>query len=341
MPGRPPSKAIPVQEVGDEMVQTVRRTRKQRVDAAIAHALERRWDLAAEENRALLAEFPDDTEAANRLGKALTELGDLEGAEQAYRRTLEIDATNAIARRNLTRIEEMRADAPAAKGKRAATPARRSRAAATPPPAPAPKAPAQAAAIARPHSLIEESGKSAEFALQEPNLPALRRVAAGDPAELVPIPRGIAISVGGTVVGQLEPRAGLRLRRLLEGGNQYAVVVRRVNDEGATIYIRETARSAEQQNEPSFLQPATAARRRAAPRAYTKSSIVRYQAGGDGMDDDEVDDSWTPRASASDDDDMEESGFGDADDVQDDDDVDGLVDDDDAPIATDDDDEEL
>jgi hypothetical protein len=327
------------------MVQTVRRTRKQRIDAAITHALERRWDLAAEENRSLLAEFPDDIESANRLGKALTELGDFEAAEQAYRRTLEIDATNAIARRNLTRIEEMRTQtAPAAKGKRAA-PARRSRpstpAATAPPPPPTP-APKQPAAIVRPHSLIEESGKSAEFALQEPNLQALRRIAAGDPAELIPTPRGVAISVGGTTVGHLEPRAGLRLRRLMDGGNQYAVVVRRVNEEGATIYIRETARSAEQQNEPSFLQPATTARRRSAPRAYTKSSIVRYQSGGDGMDDDEVDDSWAPRASASDDDDMEEAGFGDADDVQDDDDVDGLVDDDDdAPITADDDDEEL
>jgi hypothetical protein len=321
------------------MVQMMRRSRKQRVDAAITYALERRWDLAAAENRTLLDDFPDDIEAANRLGKALTELGELEAAEQAYRRTLEIDGTNAIARRNLTRIEEMRAQTATPKGKRAAAPARRARATATTP-APTPSSPSTASVV-RPHSLIEESGKSAEFALQEPDVQALRRVAAGDPAELVPTPRGISVrNGGGTVLGHLEPRAGLRLRRLMEGGNQYAAVVRRVSDDGATIYIRETARSAEQQDEPSFLPPATAARRRGAPRAYTKSSIVRYQAGPDGADDEDgPDDSWAPRAAASDDDEMEEAGFGDAG-LQDDDDVDGLVDDDDDDEPLTDDDEE-
>ncbi len=94
------------------MVQTMKRSRKQRIDAAIAYALDRRWDLAATENRALLDEFPDDLEAANRLGKALTELGDLNGAVAAYQRSLVLDATNVIARRNLTRIEEMKGSQP-------------------------------------------------------------------------------------------------------------------------------------------------------------------------------------------------------------------------------------
>jgi hypothetical protein len=322
------------------MVQMMKRSRKQRVDAAISYALERRWDLAAAENRTLLEDFPDDIEAANRLGKALTELGDLEAAEQAYRRSLEIDATNAIARRNLTRIEEMRAQTATPKGKRSgsgAAPARRARAAASPPP---PEPRASGVSVVRPHSLIEESGKSAELVLQEPDMAALRRIAAGDPAELMPTPRGVSIrDAGGTVLGHVEPRAGLRLRRLIEGGNQYAVVVRRVSDDGATIYIREVSRSPEQKDEPSFLPPATAARRRAAPRAYTKSSIVRYQAGPDSLDDDEGgDDSWAPRASAaSDDDEMEEAGFGDASIQDDDDDVGLLGDDDDEPLGDDDD----
>ena len=320
------------------MVQMMRRSRKQRVDAAITFALERRWDLAAAENRTLLDDFPDDIEAANRLGKALTELGELDAAEQAYRRSLEIDGTNAIARRNLARIEEMRARTAAPKGRRAAAPrrARASSAGAMDTPAPP-----STASVVRPHSLIEESGKSAEFTLQEPDVQALRRVAAGDPAELLATPRGVSVrNSGGTVLGHLEPRAGLRLRRLMEGGNQYAAVVRRVSDDGATIYIRETARSAEQQDEPSFLPPATAARRRGAPRAYTKSSIVRYQAGPDGADDEEgTDDSWAPRAAASDDDEMEEAGFGDAS-LQDDDDVEGLVDDDDDDEPLGEDDEE-
>ena len=46
------------------MVQATRRSRKQRTEAAIAHALARRWDEAAQENRQLLEQQPDDLEAA-------------------------------------------------------------------------------------------------------------------------------------------------------------------------------------------------------------------------------------------------------------------------------------
>ena len=319
------------------MVQ-IRRSRKQRTDAAIAFALARRWEEAAAENRALIQEYPDDLEAANRLGKALQELGDLEGAAEAYQKTLELDATNIIAKRNLTRIEEFQAAAPKARkatggARRASKPAASSTPGATPP------------AAVRPHSLIEESGRSAEFTLQEPDLEALTEIDAGDPGEVVATPRGAAIrSAAGAVLGHLEPGAGLRLRRLMEGGNTYAVVIRRITDTEVTIYIRETYRAAEQANEPSFLPPA-AARKRLAPRAYTKSSIVRYQ-GDDGMDDEgDGDDSWTPRgggSNSSDDDEMEESGFGETGLNDDDDDMDGLGSDDDddsgGPMADDEDD---
>ena len=318
------------------MVQIMKRSRKQRTEAAIGYALERRWDLAATENRSLLAEFPDDIESANRLGKALTELGELEDAAQSYRRSLAIDASNVIARRNVTRIEEMQAEA--SKTKRPAATSKRARATASP------RAPTAPAAI-RPHSLIEESGKSAEFTLVDTDARALKQVKAGDPAEIVPSTRGAAVrSTAGAILGHIEPAAGLRLRRLMEGGNTYAVVIRKVAGD-AVIYVREIARAPGQQDQPSFLPSASAARRRAAaPRAYTKTSIVRYEPGGDVTDDDaeEPEGGWGPRASSSSDE-MEEAGFGDAS-LQDDDDADGPGDDDDddddGPTVDRDDDEE-
>jgi hypothetical protein len=313
------------------MVQMMKRSRKQRTEAAIGYALERRWDLAADENRSLLAEFPDDIEAANRLGKALTELGELDAAAEAYRRSLAIDGSNVIARRNLTRIEELQAEA--GKTKRPTATGKRPRAAASP-------------AAIRPHSLIEESGKSAEFTLVEPNMQALKRVNAGDPAELIATPRGAAVrSTTGAILGHIEPSAGLRLRRLIEGGNTYAVVIRRVADD-ATIYVREIARAPGLQDQPSFLPPASSARRRAAaPRAYTKPSIIRYQAGGGDSTDDDGEEpdggSWGTRGAGADDDEMDEAGFGDAS-LQDDD-ADGLGvdDDDDEPMNDRDDEEEM
>ena len=323
------------------MVQMAKPSRKQRTEAAIGYALNRRWDLAAQQNQSLLTEFPDDLEAANRLGKALTELGDLNAAALAYRRTLEIDPTNNIARRNLTRIEELQAQSPkTTKRAPAASTAKRPRTTRTP----ATATPAGPVAV-RPHSLIEESGRSAEFTLLEPNIAALKRVSAGDPAELVATPRGIAVkSATGAVLGHIEPRAGLRLRRLMEGGNTYAGVLRRITDIEATIYVRETYRTPEQQNEPSFLPQAAIARRRAAPRASIRSTIVRYDTPDD--DEESSDDSWTPRGgtlSSTDDDEMGEAGFGDANadsDGDDDDDLDSLAgDDDDEPMAADDEEE--
>ncbi|MGE0228000.1 MAG: tetratricopeptide repeat protein [Dehalococcoidia bacterium] len=307
----------------------MKRSRKQRIDAAIAYALDRRWELAADENRSLLEEFPDDLEAANRLGKALTELGDLDGAAAAYQRSLELDSTNVIARRNLARIEEMRGAA----GKR--RPARRGSSSA---PAPA----------VRPHSLIEESGKSAEFDLIEPNAQGLRRVSAGEPAELVPTARGISVQTPtGVVLGRIETRAGLRLKRLIEGGNRYAAVIRRVSDTEGTIYVRETHRDPALVDQPSFLPPAAAsAKRRLMPRAYTKSSIVRYGADdldGDDMDDDEGDGGWTPRPRRSEEDDFDDAGFSDstADSEDEDEDADPLEDDDDDVVVAEDDDEPI
>jgi len=319
------------------MVQAMKRSRKQRIDAAIAYALDRRWDLAAAENQSLLEEFPDDLEAANRLGKALTELGDLDGAAAAYQRSLQLDSTNVIARRNLTRIEEMRGSS----AKR--RPAKRGSVATSAAAAPAP--------AVRPHSLIEESGKSAEFDLIEPQPANLRRASAGEPAELVPNARGISVqTASGLVLGRIETRAGLRLKRLIEGGNRYAAVIRRVSDTEGSIYVRETYRDPSLVDQPSFLPPATSARRRLTPRAYTKSSIVRYGAeglDGDDVEDDEGEGGWTPRPRRGEEDEFEDAGFSDSDadseddgeTLQDDDDDDIIVaEDDDEPIV---DDEEM
>ncbi len=305
----------------------MKRSRKQRTDSAIAYAIERRWEEAAAENRSLLTDFPDDLEAANRLGKALTETGDLAGAAAAYGRSMEIDPANMIARRNLSRIEELRGQEKAAGGRKST----RTRRAA---PSTSPAAAAAANAASRPYSLIEESGRSVEFTLIEPDMAALEHVSAGDPATLTATPRGVAVQgMEGVALGQIEASAALRLRRLMAGGNQYAVLIRRVAEDGVTVYVRETHRAPELADEPSFLPPA-AAIRRTATRAYTKTSVLRYETGGGPSDDDDTDtDSWEPR-SRSDDDDDEMDGFGDAT-LQDDDD-----DDLDGPVADDDDEDD-
>jgi len=260
-----------------ERIPVTGKSRKQRIEAAIAAALAGDWKRAAAENRVLLDENPRDVEAANRWGKALTELGQKKQAIEAYRAALAIDAANPIARKNLARLEDTKAPARPARARHAD-----------------PAEPARPAT-----SLIEASDRAAEFTLQQTNDAALAKLEPGDPAQLEANPRGIAVkSLGGELLGYIEPRSGLRLRRMIEGGNTYAVVVRTITDQGAVVHIRETYKHPSLVGQASFLQSPTARRR--VVRAYTKSSVVRYDRDTEFDLEDDAEgpaaDTWRPRA---------------------------------------------
>ena len=324
------------------MVQAERMNRRHRVDAAIAYALERRWDLAAEENRGLLKEDPKDVESANRLGKALTELGDVAGAIEAYERAVAIDATNAIARKNLARLQEQK------KAKRPTRPAPKSKARVTAAGG-RPRRVDVATESLRTAPLIEDFGKSADLTLSRVNARAAAQVAAGDPGELELTSSGVAVKVAGAVLGHVDPRTGLRLKRMIEGGNRYSVVVLRVDDGDIDVHVRETHKHPSLVGQASFLpQAGDPRRKRSAPRAYTKPSVVQYDRADDDddFDTDDEDDVWRPRTTsgfdeATADADEEDEDFtaeveDDDEDTDDDDDASFTPDDDDEPVVEDD-----
>jgi len=74
---------------------------------AVRLALQGQWQEAVAANRSILERFPDDVETCNRLGRALMEVGDYAEARKAYERTLELDAFNSIAKKNLSRLSLM------------------------------------------------------------------------------------------------------------------------------------------------------------------------------------------------------------------------------------------
>ena len=74
---------------------------------AIELTLASRWDDAAAANRELLSSFPRDLSALNRLGKALSELGQYSEARRAYTEALEIDPGNSIAKKNFERLASL------------------------------------------------------------------------------------------------------------------------------------------------------------------------------------------------------------------------------------------
>ncbi len=168
---------------------------------AVALALKGEWERAAEVNRAILELFADDVEAMNRLGKALIELGQYPEAKEVLTAVTRIAPYNSIAKKNLARLENLVSiPAPAKPGRRAAP----------------------ALDKKRPQLFIEESGKSGTTVLRKTaSSQTVARVAPSDPAFLEAQNNAINVySRDGEYLGQVEPRLGQRLIRLMYGGNR-------------------------------------------------------------------------------------------------------------------------
>ena len=235
-------------------------TYKYRTAEAIRLAVEGNWKAAAATNESILKDFSQDVDAANRLGKAYSELNKARKAIKAYELALEIDKFNQIARRNLERLQ----NTPATSGKGKKLKAKKTTT----------KAKKSNTKKSVSSSGLVSSSKDADFSLQHIDVDATQDLKPGDNANVIPDNRGVIItSEDGVRLGSIEPRAGLRLRRLIEGGNEYSVTIRSVSNTGNVIvFISETYRAPTLINQSSFL--ASTDSRNKAPRAYTRRSAV-------------------------------------------------------------------
>ena len=82
--------------------------RRLNTEQAINLARQSKWEEAVEVNERLIQAFPNDAEALNRLGKALTELGRYPNAVDAYEKALSADPTNTIAQKNVARLRTLK-----------------------------------------------------------------------------------------------------------------------------------------------------------------------------------------------------------------------------------------
>jgi tetratricopeptide (TPR) repeat protein len=220
------------------------RLRRQRIEQAIQLALESRWREAAAVNRSIISLFPSDVDAFNRLGKALMEMGEYEEARIAYQKTLEMEPANSIARKNLGRLD-IRAKLTNSGN--------------------------AGAKKLDPASFIAETGKTGITTLRAVSPETLARLTAGDSVELRPDGHTLAVETAtGEQVGMIEPKLGLRLLRLMQGGNRYVAAVASLSE--ARLIIREIYQHPSQQGRPSF--PATGGE---TVRPYTKERLVRRE----------------------------------------------------------------
>jgi hypothetical protein len=219
------------------------RAKRQQAEAAIQMALQGRWEDAIELNRALIESFPLDVDAYNRLGKAFTELGRYAKARDAYMKAIEIDPLNAIARKNLARLESLGEEA-------------------GPPPASQKLAP---------EMFIEEMGKTGVTTLVRPNMQLAARMTSGDQVQLRAEDATLTVqTLHGDHLGEIEPKLGQRLLRLMAGGNQYVAAIQGLDEANVRVFIRETFQDASQTGKLSFPPAVTETFR-----PYVKSRLVR------------------------------------------------------------------
>jgi tetratricopeptide (TPR) repeat protein len=224
------------------------RQKRTKSEQAISLAMKNRWDEAAQLNREILELFPNEVDAYNRLGKALTELGRYSEAREAYAQAVKIDPLNGIATKNLQRLGKLAAEGAAA-----------------PPPSPV-----------DPRLFIEESGKTTVTQLTDlRRTEATAKLSAGD--QLRVDRRGnqiVVVDAAGREVGRIEPKLEQDLIRLLDLGNQYSVFVTSAQEQQVLVIIRETHRSASMGNRPSFRPSAPV---EGGVRAYTREGMLRYE----------------------------------------------------------------
>ena len=230
--------------------------KRRQAEKAIQLAMANRWDEAISVNKSIIQLYPNDIDAYNRLGKAFMELGKYNDAKRTYKKALQLDSTNQIARKNLERLNVL------AKTKEAQ----------------------EEDAQVDPRLFIEEMGKSATTTLQGVDAKAVANLDAGDRLELVSRNGALAVQTPrGKFVGLLEPKLGRRLARLMEGGNQYAVAVTGVSGNQCRVIIRETYQHPSQVGRPSF--PSTVVSE--AMRPYTKGRLLRRETPVSELDEEE------------------------------------------------------
>ena len=227
---------------------------------AVALALKGEWERAADVNRAILELFADDVEAMNRLGKAFMELGRYNEAKEVLDALTQIAPYNAIAKKNLARLDTLVSSPASTKQGR------------------------KSAAVTQ--LFIEESGKSGTTVLRKTaSSQIVARVAPSDPVNLEIENNTMNVySPDREYLGQVEPKLGQRLIRLTYGGNKYVAAVVGVNEQGISIMIRETYRHRSLQNVCLFHGKA-----KEEHKVYLGQSLARYIRDDDLGEEDEDD----------------------------------------------------
>lgn len=188
---------------------------------AIAAAKNGNWSEAIEANEQILQETPDDVNTLNRLGLAYLQVGESKKAKDTFKKTLEIDKANSIAKKQLDRINS--------------------------------KQTAVAPAFTREY-FIEEPGRTKIVELHRlAGKQVLDQLSSGESCNLVLKKRFISVETDSKVyIGALPEDLSFRLSKLIESGNTYSCRVHSTSNNQCSVFLKEATRSKRNQDIHSF-----------------------------------------------------------------------------------------
>jgi len=218
------------------------RLRQRLSKEAIDLALQGKWEEAEVANRDIIEKFPSDVEAYNRLGRALTELDRFDTAKEAYLKALQLAPENAIAKKNLARLTGLSESMATLRRIRHKTPTSK----------------AQARGVAL-DLFVTEVGRAGVVDLHSvAPVKILAKLGFGDQVHLRAKKQHLIVnSEDGEYLGEVEPKQGLRLIKLMQGGNRYDAAILSVHEDKVQVIIKEIYQHPSQVGHPSFPVKAT------------------------------------------------------------------------------------
>ncbi len=191
---------------------------------AIAQALSGDWVKALELNKKILKENKGDVDALNRMARAYAELGDIKKAKETAEKVIKLDPFNNIATRALKKWKGLKSGSTDASGPSSA------------------------------QAFLEEPGKTKMLPLLHLGPTSIvAKLDSGDVVELSPHRHRVSVNTKeGKYIGRLADDIAARLRKLIQAGNEYQVLIKSIDDDGVTVFIRETKRADKIASIPSF-----------------------------------------------------------------------------------------
>lgn len=203
------------------------------IEKAIQAAIQGDWEEAVILNLNLLKEDNNNLATLNRLGRAYTELGDIEKARETFQKVIKFDKYNPIAKKNLKRLKAKQRTTISGNQKTSTLPIRA--------------------------NFIEEPGKTKTTQLVRlAEADVIVNLNIGQLVILEPKKRAVSVKTEeGTYIGSLPDDLSFNLKKRLLAGNKYEAIIRGIEGHSTQLLIRETHRCHRYKNDPSFLSTTT------------------------------------------------------------------------------------